>query len=133
MRGISENGAWPSNSARPVPMISCSRGSSAVRRLGRQCVIQASRILSLTLTPALIWQAIHGQIPSDTSLRQRPLLLGVAGAKAGLGSVLLPRNPAQLPEVRGLSRSIRRRRCRSCHIVRCLCVFARVIRIEQPT
>lgn len=133
MIGISENGAWPPHSAQSVAMISRPRETSAVRRLGRQCVIHTSRFLSFTLTPALIWQAIHGQIPSDASPRQRPLLLGVAGAKAGMGSALLPRNPAQLPEVRGLSRSIRRRRCRSCPIVRCLCVFARVIRIEQPT
>lgn len=114
----------PSSSARP--------GRRAWHGPAWQGLVLASQALSLSLTPALLWQATHDpsasvRAPLHETVFEMSAMQDRPDALLTLPLVHL------LPDLRGLSSSVRRRQCRACRVSRCLCVFRHLVRVEQAT
>lgn len=115
----------PSSSARP-----CRRTWHGPAWQG---LVLASQALSLSLTPALLWQATHDQSASVRAPLQRQQLFEMSAMQNRRDALVTLPLVHLLPDLRGLSSSVRRRQCRACRVSRCLCVFRRVVRVEQAT
>lgn len=116
----------PSSSARP--------GGRAWHGSAWQALVLASQALSLSLTPALLWQATHDQsaavrapLHETQQVFEMPTMQDRRDALVTLPLGHLP------PDLRGLCSSVRRRQCRACRVSRCLCVFRQLVRVEQAT
>lgn len=116
----------PNSSARP--------GRRAWHGPAWQALVLASQALSLSLTPALLWQVTHGQSASVRApLYERQRVFEMSAMQDRSDALLTLPLVHLLPDLRGLSSSVRRRQCRACRVSRCLCVFRRVVRVEQAT
>lgn len=114
----------PSSSARP--------GRRGWHGPAWRALVLASQALSLSLTPALLWQASHDQSASlRASLDERQQVFEMSARQDRPDAFLTLPLVHLLPDLRGLSSSVRRRQCRACRVSRCLCVFRRVVRVEQ--
>lgn len=99
-----------------------------------QALVLASQALSLSLTPALLWQTTHDQSASlRAPLHERQQVFEMSAMQDRPDAFLTLPLVHLLPDLRGLSSSVRRRQCRACRVSRCLCVFRRVVRVEQAT
>lgn len=116
----------PSSSARP--------GRRAWHGPAWQGLVLASQALSLSLTPALLWQAMHEQSTSmRASLHERQQVFEMSAMQDRRDALVTLPLVHLLPDLRGLSSSVRRRQCRACRVPRCLCVFRHLVRVEQAT
>lgn len=116
----------PSSSARP--------GRRAWHGPAWQALVLASQALSLSLTPALLWQAVHDQSASVRASRhERQQVFEMSAMQDRPDAFLTLPLVHLLPDLRGLSSSVRRRQCRACRVSRCLCVFRHLVRVEQAT
>lgn len=114
----------PSSSARPG------------RRNGPawQGLVLASQALSLSLTPALLWQAMHEQSTSMRApLHESQQVFEMPAMQDRRDALVTLPLGHLLPDLRGLCSSVRRRQCRACRVSRCLCVFRHLVRVEQAT
>lgn len=99
-----------------------------------QALVLASQALALSLTPALLWQATHDPSASVRApLDERQQVFEMSAMQDRPDAFLTLPLVHLLPDLRGLSSSVRRRQCRACRVSRCLCVFRRVVRVEQAT
>ncbi len=116
----------PSSNARP--------GRRAWHGPAWQALVLASQALSLSLTPALLWQATHDQSASVRApLRESQQVFEMSAMQDRPDAFLTLPLVHLLPDLRGLSSSVRRRQCRACRVSRCLCVFRHLVRVEQAT
>lgn len=115
----------PSSSARP--------GLRAWHGPAWQGLVLASQALSLSLTPALLWQATHDQSASVRAPLQRQQVFEMSAMQDRRDALVTLPLVHLLPDLRGLSSSVRRRQCRACRVSRCLCVFRHLVRVEQAT
>lgn len=116
----------PSSSARP--------GRHVWHGPAWQALVLASQALSLSLTPALLWQAAHDPSASVRApLHESQQVFEMSAMQDRPDAFLTLPLVHLLPDLRGLSSSVRRRQCRACRVSRCLCVFRRVVRVEQAT
>lgn len=99
-----------------------------------QVLVLASQALSLSLTPALLWQAMHEQSTSmRPSLQEGQQVFEMSAMQDPRDALVTLPLVHLLPDLRGLSSSVRRRQCRACRVSRCLCVFRHLVRVEQAT
>lgn len=116
----------PSSSMRP--------GRRAWHGPAWQALVLASQALSLSLTPALLWQATHHQSTSVTApLHESQQVFEMSAMQDRRDALVTLPLVHLLPDLRGLSSSVRRRQCRACRVSRCLCVFRHLVRVEQAT
>lgn len=116
----------PSSSARP--------GRRAWQGPAWQALVLASQALSLSLTPALLWQAMHEQSTSMRApLYETQQVFEMSAMKDRRDALVTLPLGHLLPDLRGLCSSVRRRQCRACRVSRCLCVFRHLVRVEQTT
>lgn len=115
----------PSSSARP--------GRRAWHGPAWQGLVLASQALSLSLTPALLWQATHDQSASVRAPLQRQQVFEMSAMQDRPDALVTLPLGHLLPDLRGLCSSVRRRQCRACRVSRCLCVFRHLVRFEQAT
>lgn len=116
----------PSSSARP--------GRRAWHGPAWQALVLASRALSFSLTPALLWQAMHDQSASVRApLHETQQVFEMSAMQDRRDTLVTLPLGHLLPDLRGLCSSVRRRQCRACHVSRCLCVFRQLVRVEQAT
>lgn len=120
------NTGQPSSSAHP--------GRRAWHGPAWQALVLASQALSLSLTPALLWQATHDQSASMRArLPETQQVFEMSAMQDRPDALLTLPLMHLLPDLRGLSSSVRRRQCRACRVSRCLCVFRQLVRVEQAT
>lgn len=116
----------PSSSARP--------GRRTWHGPAWQALVLVSQALSLSLTPALLWQAMNDQTASVIApLHDRQQVFEMSAMQDRPDAFLTLSLVHLLPDLRGLSSSVRRRQCRACRVSRCLCVFRHLVRVEQAT
>lgn len=116
----------PSSSARP--------GRRAWHGSAWQGLVLASQALSLSLTPALLWQAMHEQSTSMRApLHERQQVFEMPTMQDRRDALVTLPLGHLLPDLRGLCSSVRRRQCSACRVSRCLCVFRHLVRVEQAT
>lgn len=115
------------------PSSSARSGRRAWHGPAWQGLVLASRALSLSLTPALLWQATHDQSASVRAPLQRQQVFEMSAMQDRPDAFLTLPLVHLLPDLRGLSSSVRRRQCRACRVSRCLCVFRHLVRVEQAT
>lgn len=115
----------PNSSVRP--------GRRAWHGPAGQALVLASQALSLSLTPALLWQAMHEQSTSMRAPLQRQQVFEVSAMQDRRDVLVTLPLGHLLPDLRGLCSSVRRRQCRACRVSRCLCVFRHLVRVEQAT
>lgn len=116
------------------PSSSARSGRRAWHGPAWQGLVLASQALSLSLTPALLWQATHDQSASVRApLHESQHVFEMSAMQDRPDALLTLPLVHLLPDLRGLSSSVRRRQCRACRVSRCLCVFRGVVRVEQAT
>lgn len=116
----------PSSSARP--------GGRAWHGPAWQALVLASQALSLSLTPALLWQATHDQSAAVRApLHETQQVFEMPTMQDRRDALVTLPLGHLLPDLRGLCSSVRRRQCRACRVSRCLCVFRQLVRVEQAT
>lgn len=116
----------PSSSVRP--------GRRAWHGPAWQGLVLASQALSFTLTPALLWQAMHHQSASVRApLHETQQVFEMPTMQDRRDALVTLPLGHLLPDLRGLCSSVRRRQCRACRVSRCLCVFRHLVRVEQAT
>lgn len=99
-----------------------------------QVLVLASQALSLSLTPALLWQAMHEQSTSMRApLHESQQVFEMPAMQDRRDALVTLPLGHLLPDLRGLCSSVRRRQCRACRVSRCLCVFRHPVRVEQAT
>lgn len=116
------------------PSSSARSGRRAWHGPAWQALVLASQALSLSLTPALLWQATHEQSASMRArLPETQQVFEMSAMQDRPDAFLTLPLVHLLPDLRGLSSSVRRRQCRACRVTRCLCVFRHLVRVEQAT